>query len=44
MSAPVVTSPAVQARSLYRFFRAGKEETLALRGVSLTVAAGSSWW
>ena len=31
---------AVQARSLYRFFRAGDEETLALRGVSLTVAAG----
>jgi putative ABC transport system ATP-binding protein len=31
---------AMQARSLYRFFRAGDEETLALRGVSLTVAAG----
>ncbi len=39
MSAPVI-DPAVQARSLYRFFRAGDEETLALRGVSLTVAAG----
>lgn len=25
---------------MYRFFRAGEEETLALRGVSLTVAAG----
>jgi putative ABC transport system ATP-binding protein len=31
---------ALDARSLYRFFRAGDEETLALRGVSLTVAAG----
>lgn len=33
-------APAVEARSLYRFFRAGDDETLALRGVSLTVAAG----
>lgn len=32
--------PAVQTRSLYRFFRAGEEETLALQGVSLQVAAG----
>ena len=32
--------PVVVARSLYRFFRAGEEETLALRGVSLPVAAG----
>lgn len=31
---------AVEARSLYRFFRAGEEETLALQGVSLSVAAG----
>lgn len=31
---------AVVARSLYRFFRAGEEETLALQGVSLDVAAG----
>jgi putative ABC transport system ATP-binding protein len=31
---------AVEARSLYRFFRAGEEETLALQGVSLAVAAG----
>jgi putative ABC transport system ATP-binding protein len=30
----------LQARDLYRFFRAGEEETLALRGVSLAVAAG----
>jgi putative ABC transport system ATP-binding protein len=33
-------TPAVVARSLYRFFRAGDEETLALKGVSLTVGAG----
>lgn len=33
-------APAVQAHSLYRFFRAGEEETLALQGVSLSVAAG----
>ncbi|MBL7492192.1 ABC transporter ATP-binding protein [Frankia sp. AgB1.9] len=32
--------PALAARSLYRFFRAGDEETLALRGVSLAVAPG----
>jgi putative ABC transport system ATP-binding protein len=31
---------ALEANSLYRFFRAGEEETLALRGVSLHVAAG----
>jgi putative ABC transport system ATP-binding protein len=30
----------IEARSLYRFYRAGDEETLALRGVSLTVADG----
>jgi putative ABC transport system ATP-binding protein len=30
----------LQARELYRFYRAGPEEVLALRGVSLTVAAG----
>ena len=37
------TSPAtaaIQARDLYRFYRAGDEETLALRGVSLSVAEG----
>jgi putative ABC transport system ATP-binding protein len=33
-------APAVDARDLYRFYRAGQEETLALRGVSLHVAAG----
>jgi putative ABC transport system ATP-binding protein len=32
--------PAVVARSLYRFFRSGEEETLALQGVSLVVAPG----
>ncbi|MFE3938386.1 ATP-binding cassette domain-containing protein, partial [Streptomyces goshikiensis] len=34
------TAPALDARELYRFYRAGDEETLALRGVSLTVAPG----
>lgn len=32
--------PAVQAQSLYRFFRTGDEETLALQGVSLAVERG----
>lgn len=32
--------PALEANDLYRFFRAGDEETLALRGVSLSVQAG----
>jgi putative ABC transport system ATP-binding protein len=32
--------PAVAARSLYRFFRAGEEEILALQGLSLEVGAG----
>lgn len=31
---------AIEAQSLYRFFRAGEEETLALQGVSLAVSAG----
>lgn len=31
---------AVRARSLYRFYRAGEEETLALRGVSVEVRVG----
>jgi putative ABC transport system ATP-binding protein len=30
----------LEARELYRFYHAGDEETLALRGVSLSVAAG----
>ena len=33
---------ALEADSLYRFFRAGDEETLALRGVSLRVATGEN--
>ena len=33
--------PALEARNLYRFFRAGEEETLALRGVSMTVDPGT---
>jgi putative ABC transport system ATP-binding protein len=32
--------PALEARSLYRFYRAGDEETLALQGVSLTLERG----
>ncbi|WP_243774323.1 ABC transporter ATP-binding protein [Actinomadura barringtoniae] len=32
--------PVLEARSLYRFFRAGDEETLALQGVSLSLSAG----
>jgi putative ABC transport system ATP-binding protein len=35
-----VSEPALQARSLYRFFHAGDDETLALQGVSLTVERG----
>ncbi|MFF0189301.1 ABC transporter ATP-binding protein [Streptomyces sp. NPDC005244] len=34
--------PALLARELYRFFRAGDEETLALRGVSLRVERGET--
>ncbi|MCV7345987.1 ABC transporter ATP-binding protein [Mycolicibacterium rhodesiae] len=34
------SKPVLEAVSLYRFFRAGDEETLALRGVSLTVYPG----
>jgi putative ABC transport system ATP-binding protein len=33
-------APVLEARSLYRFFHAGDEETLALRGVSLAVDPG----
>ena len=33
-------SPALEADDLYRFFHAGDDETLALRGVSLRVEAG----
>jgi len=33
---------ALEARDLYRFFRTGDDETLALRGVSLTVQRGET--
>lgn len=36
----VPPGPAVVAHDLYRFYRSGDEETLALRGVSLAVAVG----
>jgi putative ABC transport system ATP-binding protein len=39
---PTAAPPALAAYDLYRFFRAGDEETLALRGVSLQVAAGET--
>ncbi|WP_020645879.1 ABC transporter ATP-binding protein [Amycolatopsis balhimycina] len=35
-------APALEARDLYRFFRTGDDETLALRGVSLTVQRGET--
>ncbi|WP_103352151.1 ABC transporter ATP-binding protein [Amycolatopsis sp. CA-128772] len=35
-------APALEARDLYRFFRTGDDETLALRGVSLTVHRGET--
>ncbi|WP_018506063.1 ABC transporter ATP-binding protein [Parafrankia discariae] len=37
-----VTGAAVEARELYRFYRSGDEETLALRGVSLRVEPGET--
>ena len=40
MTATEAASPALVLRDLYRFYRAGDDETLALRGVSLTVNAG----
>lgn len=49
MSAPVTTGsahpcarpgPVIEARSVHRFFRAGDQETLALRDVSLTADPG----
>ncbi len=43
LAAPVIgttLAPVAEARSLYRFFRAGDEEVLALRGVSLAVHPG----
>ena len=35
-------APALSADSLYRFYRSGDEETLALRGVSLTIEPGET--
>ena len=35
-----MTPPPLEARDLYRFFHVGDDETLALRGVSLTAGAG----
>ena len=35
-------APPLETRNLYRFFRAGEEETLALRGVSLIVEPGTT--
>jgi len=39
-TAVTVQTPVLSARSLYRFFRAGDDETLALQGVSLQVERG----
>ena len=36
----LVTTPALEAIDLYRFYHAGDEETLALRGVSMRVERG----
>lgn len=40
LTPPPGAEPVLQARSLYRFYRVGDEETLALQGVSLTVRPG----
>src|SRR3977135_3466286 len=40
VTADPVSPPALEASNLYRFYRAGDEETLALQGVSLTVQRG----
>jgi len=37
-----MTAPALAAEQVYRFFRTGDDETLALRGVSLTVEPGET--
>jgi putative ABC transport system ATP-binding protein len=42
LAVELMDAPALQARDLYRFFRAGDDETLALRGVSLTVERGET--
>jgi putative ABC transport system ATP-binding protein len=36
----IMKNPVLEATDLYRFFHVGDDETLALRGVSMTVAAG----
>jgi putative ABC transport system ATP-binding protein len=36
----VTTEPVLRAESLYRFYRSGDEETLAVRGVSLSLRPG----
>ena len=35
-----MTEPALAAVNLYRFFHVGDDEVLALRGVSVSIAAG----
>jgi putative ABC transport system ATP-binding protein len=40
LTAQSATPPALEARSLYRFYRAGDDETLALQGVSLKLERG----
>ncbi|AYG81925.1 putative ABC transporter ATP-binding protein [Streptomyces hundungensis] len=40
--APFPGEEVLTARELYRFYRAGEEETLALRGVSLSVGRGET--
>ncbi|MFI9358491.1 ABC transporter ATP-binding protein [Streptomyces lydicus] len=37
-----MAAPVLSARSLYRFFRAGEEETFALQGVGLEVGRGET--
>ncbi|MFF3745738.1 ATP-binding cassette domain-containing protein [Streptomyces kronopolitis] len=37
-----MAAPVLSARSLYRFFRAGEEETFALQGVGLDVGRGET--
>ena len=35
-----MSDPVLEVTEIYRFFRSGEDETMALRGVSLTVSAG----
>ena len=39
---PLNNVPALEAHDLYRFYHAGDDETLALRGVSLNVSSGEA--